>query len=77
MALDARLGARLQVIDLPAALGDPDDRDIDSFVADETQKSREDLLERQIAGSAEEHQGVGLRDLHAHPTFLFVLSAFI
>jgi hypothetical protein len=64
VAFDALFCARPQLLDLPTGLGDADDGDIDPFVGDETQKRREDLLEREIAGSAEEHQGVGLSCLH-------------
>ena len=64
MAFDAFLGARPQLLDRPTGLGDADDGDIDPLLGDEAQKSREDLLEREIAGSAEEHQGVGLSCLH-------------
>ena len=61
---DAVLGSSLELFDRPACLGDADDRHVDAFVADEAQKRREDLLESEIAGSAEEHQGVGLGGLH-------------
>ena len=53
-----------QLFDRPAGLGDADDRDVDAFAADQAQKRRENLLEREIAGSAEEHQSVGLGGLH-------------
>ena len=61
---DAVLGPALELFDCPAGLGDADDRHVDAFVADKTEKRREDLLEGEIAGSAEEHQGVGLGGLH-------------
>src|ERR1700722_7958286 len=61
---DAVCGSSLELFDCPACLGDADDRHIDAFVADEAQKRRENLLEGEIAGSAEEHQGVGLGGLH-------------
>src|SRR5580692_2424669 len=64
MLLDAVLGSVPQLLDCPAGLGDADDRHIDTLVADEPQKRREDLLESEIAGSAEEHQSVGLAGLH-------------
>ena len=62
--LDAVFGPSLELFDCPAGLGDADDGDVDAFAADEAQKRREDLLEGEIAGSAEEHQGVGLGGLH-------------
>ena len=64
MLFDAVLGARPQLLDRPAGLGDADDGDIDAFVGYQSQKSREDLLIGKIAGSAEEDQGVGLGGLH-------------
>ena len=60
MLFDAVLGAGPQLFDRPGGLGDADDGHIDAFIADETEQRREDLLEGKIAGSAEEHQGVGL-----------------
>src|ERR1700722_4769374 len=62
--LDAVFRASLELFDGPPSLGDADDRHIDALVADEAQKRGEDLLEGEIAGSAEEHQGVGLGGLH-------------
>ncbi len=61
---DAVLGPALELFDCPAGLGDADDRHVDAFVAHKTKESREDLLEGEIAGSAEEYQGVGLGGLH-------------
>ena len=62
--LDAVLGSFLELFDCPACLGDADDGHVDAFIADEPQKRGEDLLEGEIAGCAEEHQGVGLGGLH-------------
>src|SRR5580692_2464363 len=62
--LDAVLGSVPQLVDRPARLGDTDDGDVDALFVHEAQKRREDLLESEIAGSAEEHQSVGLAGLH-------------
>ena len=64
MLCNAVFGPSSQLFDGPAGLGDADDGHIDAFVANQAQKRREDLLEGEIAGSAEEHQGVGLGGLH-------------
>src|SRR6185437_1935739 len=61
---DAVCRAGAQLIDAPAGFRDSDDRVIDALIGHETQERREDLLESEIAGSAEEHQSVGLGGLH-------------
>jgi hypothetical protein len=53
-----------ELFDCPPGLGDSDDGDVDAFTADQAQQRWENLLEGEIAGSAEEHQGVGLGGLH-------------
>ena len=63
-AFDAFLGARPQIFNGPTGLGDANDGDVEPFLGDETQKSREDLLVGEIAGSASEHHGVGLSGFH-------------
>ncbi len=70
--LDAVLGARPQLLDRPTGLGDADDGDIHAFVGHEFQQSRKDLLEGEIAGSAEEDQCVGFGRLHRSSSWLFV-----
>ena len=50
---DAVFGASSELLDGPAGFCDANDRHVDAFVAHETEEGREDLLEREIAGSAE------------------------
>ena len=55
--------ALLQLLEVPAALGHADDRHIEVAALDHRLQRREDLLVRQIAGGAEEDQGVGVSSL--------------
>src|SRR5271157_1004680 len=64
LMLEAVPGAVAQLLESPAGLGDADDRKARPFVAHESQQRRKDLLVGEIAGRAEEHQGVGRGVVH-------------
>ena len=68
VAFEAGLGAVLQLFQVPARLGDADDRDVEPLVAHEGLKGREDLLVGEIAGRAEEDEGVGAGELAWPPS---------
>jgi hypothetical protein len=48
----------MQLIQGPAGLGDADDRHVKLAAADQRLERREDLLVRQVAGGAEEHERI-------------------
>ena len=58
--LEAVLGAGLELVEVPAGLGHADDRHVEVAALHHRLQRREDLLVGQIAGGAEEDQGVGV-----------------
>src|SRR5580704_14622384 len=56
--LETVFGARPKLFEAPAGFGHADDGDIEAFVANEALQGREDLLIGEIAGRAEEDEGV-------------------
>src|SRR4029450_7100363 len=64
VALDAVAGPRLQLIERPAGLRDPDDRDVKVAAARQRRKSGKDLLGAEATGGPEEHERVGLLVTH-------------
>ena len=62
--LQAVRGAGAQLLDLPARFGHTDHGHVEVAPLYHRLQRREDLLVRQIAARAEEHQGIGLRFAH-------------
>ena len=62
--LEALFGAGFQLIEVPAGLGDADDRQVESLIANQPLQSRENLLVRQIAGCAKKHKCIGMQSRH-------------
>ena len=57
--LEAVAGARAELLDAPTRLGDADHRHMQVAALEHCLQRREDLLVREIAGGAEEDEGVG------------------
>ena len=55
------LRTRLQLFEVPASLGDADDRHIEVAALDHRLQRRKDLLVRQVAGRAEENESIRLQ----------------
>src|SRR5262249_4753263 len=70
VVLQAIFGASLQLIERPSGLGNPDNRDVETFVANEPLDGSENLLICEIAGGAKEHQRVGLKGRHQGPPIM-------
>jgi len=68
---DAVFRAGLELVEVPAGLGDADDRKREAFILDHALEGGEDLLECEVAGGAEEHKGIGLL-LHS-----FLLQSYL
>src|SRR5262249_52336963 len=62
--LDTVPGACFQLIECPAGLGDPDNRNVEVAVARQPLQRGKDLLVGEISGGAEEHERVGLVVTH-------------
>jgi hypothetical protein len=60
-------GALPELIQCPPRLRDPDDRHGQMPAAHHRLQRRKDLLVREVAGGAEEDQGVGARRTHGRP----------
>ncbi len=58
------LRPRLQLVEVPAGLGDADHRHVEMAALDHRLQRRKDLLVREVAGGAEEHQRVGMELAH-------------
>jgi hypothetical protein len=58
------LGARFKLIKIPTCFGHADDRQIETFIANQPLQRRKDLFVREIAGGAEKHKGVRLEIRH-------------
>ena len=65
--LDAVLRARAQLVERPAGLGHADDRHVEVAALGHRLQRGKDLLERQIARRAEEHERVGMCVGHRYP----------
>src|SRR5271155_2026048 len=75
VSLDAVVGAGPELIQVPARLGYSNDRELKMAAPRYRMQSRKDLLVGQIAGRAEEGQGVRMWLAHAPLPFLFQMSA--
>ena len=73
--LDAVARPRLELVEGPAGLGHADDRHVQVAALHHRLQRREDLLVRQIAGGAEEDQGVGVGFAHGVSPFARYLPA--
>ena len=62
--LEAVLGARFELIEIPARFGHADDWQIETFVTNQSLQRRKDLLVREVAGGAEKYKGVRLEIRH-------------
>ncbi len=72
------MGARFQLVKVPAGLGDANDRHIEVATFDHRLQRREDFLVRQVPGRAEENQSIGLDITHgvaSLPCRFFQVSA--
>ena len=74
--LHAVFGARLELIEIPAGLGDSDDRAGQFAALGQPLQGGKDLLVSQVSRGSEEYQGVGFRLIHL-TTFLCGLYPFI
>ena len=54
----ALLGARFQLIEIPSSLGDADDGDVESLIANQVLQRRENLLVGEIARGSEKYKGI-------------------
>src|SRR5262249_38077845 len=59
--LDAVARPRHELVDAPARPGHADDRDVEAPALHHRVQRREDLLEGEVAGDAEEHQRIRAR----------------
>ena len=59
MLFEAVLGPRLELLEIPMRPGYADDGHVEVAAPDQRLEGREYLLVRQVAGSAEEDEGVG------------------
>ena len=59
--LEAVLGAGLELVERPAGLRHADDRHVEVAALHHRLQRGKDLLVREVAGRAEEHEGVGVR----------------
>jgi hypothetical protein len=59
VVLNALAGPLAQPGQVPARAGDPDDRHLQAVPLDQPEQGREDLLVGEVAGGAEEDEGVG------------------
>src|SRR3989449_6686006 len=62
--LEAVLGARLELFELPAGLRHADDRHVEVAAFHHRLQRRKDLLVREVAGRAEEYEGIGMDVAH-------------
>ncbi len=58
MLFQAFFRARFQLIQIPSGLGDADDRDVESFVANQVLQRREDLFVGEIARGSEKYKRI-------------------
>ncbi len=64
VVLQALPGATAEVVIAPVVSCDPDDGEVQTFVTDEAFQRGEDLLVREVAGRAEEDEGIGVAGAH-------------
>ena len=71
MFFDAVAGPGLELIEVPAGFGHPDDRHVQVPPFDHRLQSREDLFVSQIAGGAEKDQRIRMRESHRCSLFFW------
>jgi len=75
VVLHALAGPLAQPVQVPARAGDPDDGHVQAVALDQAQQSREDLLVGEVAGGAEEHEGVGTLAVDRAPPWVGTWSS--